>query len=91
MTNCHNFVDFAAKLQRLCRICKKNVIFMHGWRNFRTFVSKYNADMAMNSRELELILINISGQDHPGVTSAQPCFGPDQFGCLRKHHEGVAF
>ncbi|MBO5456338.1 MAG: phosphoserine phosphatase SerB [Muribaculaceae bacterium] len=24
----------------------------------------------MNSRELELILINISGQDHPGVTSA---------------------
>ena len=70
MTNCHNFVDFAAKLQRLCRICKKNVIFMHGWRNFRTFVSKYNADMAMNSRELELILINISGQDHPGVTSA---------------------
>ena len=43
MTNCHNFVDFAAKLQRLCRICKKNVIFMHGWRNFRTFVSKYNA------------------------------------------------
>ena len=43
---------------------------MHGWRNFRTFVSKYNADMAMNSRELELILINISGQDHPGVTSA---------------------
>ncbi|MDE5650110.1 MAG: phosphoserine phosphatase SerB, partial [Duncaniella sp.] len=24
----------------------------------------------MNSSELELILINISGQDHPGVTSA---------------------